>query len=312
MPVGDVWVPHVFKIAEESQSKIQVEIPPNGSQDVVVHPQIGALFGGYALVVKLEGHGSVFAATLVRTVKPDRGRVQFPTYALDTTWDEFMNEGVFSLFEMLGIKGMRMGGAYEPQTEPGYQRNMNRLDEYMQWASKHDVTVMLTLGDGDDWADQALKQPRPWLSPDNRMLDTKDDRAWLPSYDDDFQKWVQRIPTKYGWPTGNLNAVELWNEPWEAISISGWGADIPRYREMFTHMAEGVEAARKAAGVKVLIGGTCSGSNARDKLFSDGSDHFLKWLDFVSIHYQALAADPSEVPEWVHRKDRLPTLDSEC
>jgi len=302
VPAGDVWVPHVFKIAAESQAPISVDIPATGSQDVIVHPQIGKLFGGYALILKLDGHGSVFAATIARTVKPDTGRVQFPTYALDTTWDEFMNEGVFSLFEKLGIKGMRMGGAFEPATEPGYRKSMNRLDQYMQWAKKHDVTVMLTLGDGDDWADQPLKQPRPWLSPDSKMLDTKDDRAWLPSYDSDFQKWVQGVSTKYGWPGGNLNAVELWNEPWEGISISGWGADIPRYREIFTHMAEGVEAARKASGVKVLIGGTCSGSNARDKLFSDGSDHFLKWLDFVSIHYQALAADPSEEPEWIHRK----------
>jgi len=302
VPVGDVWVPHVFKIAEEGKSPLLVDIPPNGSQDVVVRPQIGELFGGYALVVRLEGHGSAFAAAFARTVKPDEGRVRFPTYALDATWDEFMNEGVFSLFEKLGVKGTRTGGNYEPQTEPGYRKSMDRLDEYMQWAKKHDVTVMLTLGDGDDWTDQPLMQPRPWLSPDNKMLDTKDDRAWLPSYDNDFQKWVQGVATKYGWPAGNLNAVELWNEPWESISISGWGADIPRYREIFTHMAEGVEAARKASGVKVLIGGTCSGSNARDKLFSDGSDHFLKWLDFASIHYQALAADPSEVPEWVHRK----------
>ena len=302
VPAGDVWVPHVFKIADESQSPIAVDIQAKEAQDLVVRPQVGELFGGYALIVRLQGHGSAFAATIVRTVKPDPGRVQFPTYALDTTWDEFMNEGVFSLFEKLGIKGMRMGGPYEPQTEPGYQKNMNRLDQYMQWAKKHDVTVMLTLGDGDDWADQPLKQPRPWLSADNKMLDTKDDRAWLPSYDNDFQKWTQGVAAKYGWPGGNLNAVELWNEPWESISISGWGADIPRYREIFTHMAEGVEAARKESGVKVLIGGTCSGSNARDKLFSDGSDHFLKWLDFVSVHYQALAADPSEVPEWMHRK----------
>jgi len=302
VPAGDVWVPHVFKIADESEAPIAVDIPPKGAQDLVVHPQIGELFGGYVLIVRLEGHGSAFAATFARTVKPDTGRVKFPTYALDTTWDEFMNEGVFSLFEKLGIKGMRMGGAYEPETELGYQRNMNRLDQYMQWAKEHDVTVMLTLGAGDDWADQPLKQPRPWLSADNKMQDTKDDRAWLPSYDNDFQEWVKGVTAKYGWPAGNLNAVELWNEPWEGVSISGWGADIPRYREMFTHMALGVEAARRESGVKVLIGGTCSGSNARDKLFSDGSRHFLKWLDFVSIHYQALAADPSEEPEWIHRK----------
>lgn len=302
VPVGDVWVPHVFKIADESQSPIAVDIAAKEAQDLVIHPQIGELFGGYALIVRLEGHGSAFAASFARTVKPDRGRVQFPTYALDATWDEFMNEGVFSLFEKLGVKGMRTGGNFEPAAEPGYQKSMNRLDQYMQWAKKHDVTVMLTLGDGDDWGDQPLKQPRPWLSADNNMLDTKDDRAWLPSYDYDFQNWTQGIATKYGWPKGNLNAVELWNEPWESISISGWGADIQRYRDIFTHMAEGVEAARKEAGVKVLIGGTCSSSNARDKLFSDGSDHFLKWLDFLSIHYQALAADPSEVPEWIHRK----------
>ena len=302
MPVGEVWVPHVFKIAEESQSAVSVEIAPNGTQDVVVRPRIGELFGGYALVVRLEGHGSAFAATFSRVVKPDTGRVQFPTYALDTTWDEFMNEGVFTLFEKLGIKGMRMGGPYEPASDPGYVKDRARLDEYMGWARKHDVTVMLTLGDGDDWSDQPLKRPRPWLSADNKMLDTKDDRAWMPSYDSDFQKWVQGVASKYGWPRGNLNAVELWNEPWESISISGWGADITRYREIFTHMAEGVEAARKESGVKVLIGGTCSSSNARDKLFSDGSDHFLKWLDFISIHYQALAADPAEVPEWMHRR----------
>src|ERR1700733_5627108 len=127
----------------------------------------------------------------------------------------------------------------------------------------------------------------------------------MPQYDADFQQWVQHISTQYGWPKGNLNAVELWNEPWESVSISGWQADIPRYQEIFTHMALGVEAARKDAGVQVLIGGTCSSSNARDKLFADGSDKFLKWLDFVSVHYQALAADPSEVPEWMNRKSPL-------
>lgn len=301
VPSGDVWVPHVFKIAEEESTPIDLDLPATGSQDIVIQPQIPERFGGYALITDLEDHGRAFAATVVRTVQPDGGRTQFPTYALDMTWDEFMNEGIFVLFQKLGIKGARMGGPYEPKSEPDYEQRMSRLDRYMTWAQKHDVTVMLTLGDGDGWGDQPLRRPRPWLDAENRMLDTKDDRAWLPSYDQDFQVWVQQIASRYGWPKGNLNAVELWNEPWEGVSISGWGADTPRYREIFTHMAEGVEAAREQAGVKVLIGGTCSSSNARDKLFSDGSDQFLKWLDFVSIHYQALAADPSEVPEWVHR-----------
>jgi hypothetical protein len=301
VPEGDVWVPRVFRIATESSSPIAIDLPPLGSQDVIVNPLIGTLFGGYGLVVRFPGHGAAFAASFVRTVKPDVGRVRFPTYALDTTWDEFMNEGVFTLFERLGIKGMRMGAPYEPQAEPHYQASMARLNQYMQWARRHSVTVMLTLGAGDDMGDQPLGRPRPWLSPEGKMLDTKDDRAWLPAYDDDFQKWTEHIAIRYGWPKGNLNAVELWNEPWEAVSISGWGADIPRYRDIFTHMAEGIEAARQKAGVKVLIGGTCSSSNTFDKLFPDGSDYFLKWLDFASIHYQALAA-PSEIPEWINRK----------
>ena len=101
------------------------------------------------MVADIDGHGSAFAATLVRTIKPDEGRVQFPTYALDVTWDEFMNEGIFVLFEKLGIKGARMGGAFNPKADPEYERSEALLDRYMNWAKKHNVTVMLTLGDGD-------------------------------------------------------------------------------------------------------------------------------------------------------------------
>ncbi|HEY4978088.1 MAG TPA: hypothetical protein VII25_02880, partial [Candidatus Acidoferrum sp.] len=308
VPAGDVWVPHVFRIADYEAEPIEVDITGSGTQNVIIHPRIPEEFGGYALVVELEGHGRAFAAAIVRCVKPDEGRVQFPTYALDTTWDEFMNEGVFVLFEKLGIKGMRMGAAFNPKDDPEYARSSEILERYLTWARTHDVTAMLTIGDGDAKSMQPLGRPRPWLSADNKMMDTKDDRAWLPRYDEEFQGWVESVATRYGWPKGNVNAVELWNEPWEGVSISGWGADIPRYRDLFTRMAEGVEAARSKSGVKVLIGGTCSSSNARDKLFPDGSDHFLKWLDFISIHYQALAADPSLVPEWMQRKSAYGTV----
>lgn len=302
VPVGDVWVPHVFKISDEGSIPVTIDVPGYGAQELKLHPELPEKFGGYALILDVPGHGREFVATLARTLKPDTGRVQFPTYALDTTWDEFMNEGVFTLFEKLGIKGMRMGAAYNPKSEPDYDRSMKALNLYMDWSRKHDVTVMLTIGAGEGFGAQPLGRPRPWLSVENKMLDTKDDRAWLPTYDEDFQNWVQGIASEYGWPKGNVNAMELWNEPWESVSISGWQADIPRYRDIFTHMALGIGAARREAGVKVLVGGTCSSSNARDKLFADGSDYFLKWLDYVSIHYQALAADPSLEPTWMNRK----------
>jgi hypothetical protein len=301
VPPGDIWVPHVSKVADEGATSVEVDLPPSGSQDITVSPNIPERFGGYVLVVELLGHGRAFASALVRSIKPDAGRVQYPTYALDATWPQYMNEAVLVLFEKLGVKGMRLAASYSPESTVEYPKNMQELDRYMQWTQKHDVTVMLTLDSGS-MVTQPLGRPRPWLTPDGKMLKTKSDMAWLLSYDADFQNWVERISTNYGWPKGNLNAVELWNEPWESISISGWGADIPRYQEIFTHMALGVEAARAKAGVKVLIGGTCSSSNARDKLFADGSTSYLKWLDFVSVHYQALAADPSEVPEWMNRK----------
>lgn len=88
----------------------------------------------------------------------------------------------------------------------------------------------------------------------------------------------------------------------KGVSISGWGADCLRFREMYEHMARGLVKGREKAGTQVLIGGACSSTNTRDKLFGDGTDKFLQWLDFVSIHYQPLAADPALVPSWMNRK----------
>jgi hypothetical protein len=301
VPAGEVWAPHVSKIANECSTPFQLSLPPSGTDDIVIEPRVPERFGGYVLVADVAGEGRSFAAALARSLTPDKGRVQFPTYALDATWPQFMNENVLALFEKLGVKAMRLPASYAPESAPEYPALQRNLDLYMGWAKRHDVSVMLTLDNGS-MTTQPLGRPRPWLSSEGKMLKSKSDEAWMPQYDPDFQNWVERLATRYGWPNGNLNAVELWNEPWESTSISGWGADISRYREIYTSMAQGVEAARRKAGVQVLIGGTCSSSNARDKLFADGSDKFLKWLDFVSVHYQPLAADAAEEPAWRNRK----------
>lgn len=301
VPAGEIWAPHVSRIADEGSTKLKLDLQPSSTQDVVIEPRVPERFGGYVLIADVEGEGRAFAAAMVRSIAPDAGRVQFPTYALDATWPQFMNEKVFELFEKLGVKAMRLPASYAPESASEYAKLQGNLDLYMNWAKQHDVSVMLTLDNGSVKT-QPLGRSRPWLSPEGKMLKTKSDEAWLPQYDTDFQNWVERLATRYGWPNGNLNAVELWNEPWESTSISGWGADIPRYREIFTSMAQGVEAARRKARVQVLIGGTCSSSNARDKLFADGADKFLKWLDFVSVHYQPLAADAAEEPAWRNRK----------
>ena len=298
--VGDVWVPHVRRIEDCGSVPLSCSLPASGNAEVTIEPKVPVLFGGYALVADLGPQGRIFCAALVRVPQPDPGRVQFPTYALDLPWPHEMSEAVTTLFARLGIKGCRMGAAYYPTTWPDFDGHHRQFIEHLEWAQKHNITVMLTIGASG--AAMPLNRPRPWLSPDNVMLDTKSDYAWLPEYDPDFRAWTKRFVGRFGWPKGPVNAVELWNEPWEGISISGWGADMIRYRDMFRHMAQGVEEARKDDGVQVLIGGACSSTNTRDKFFADGSDEFLKWLDFVSIHYQPLAADPALDKAWINRK----------
>lgn len=297
---GDWWVPHVYRLGVVGTVPLSVSLPPRGTVRVPVKPRVPETFGGYVLVFDFGEAGRAFGAAVVRVPKPDMGKVFIPTFALDMPWPHEMSEAVMATFYKLGIKGCRLGIGYVPTTWQRFQEQLSQFDEWLGWARKYDITVMFTIGEGG--APMPLGRPRPHLNDRDEMLDTKSDYAWLPEYDDDFQKWTQTIVERYGYPRGMVNAVELWNEPWEGLSISGWGADMPRYRELYTRMALGVEGARARAGVKVLIGGACSSSNTRDKLFCDGTDTFLKWLDFVSIHYQPLAADPALVPQWRNRK----------
>ncbi len=157
---------------------------------------------------------------------------------------------------------------------------------------------------------QPLGRGRPHLNADGVMLDTKMDLVWAPDHDADFQQFVASIAKKQGWPKGPVTAMELWNEPWDGISISGWGADLPRFREIYTAMAQGVEEARRG-GADVLLGGCDSSTNTLDKLFPDGKDTFLKWFDVCTIHYQGLTA-PVLYREWINRKQgRVKIWDTE-
>ena len=175
----------------------------------------------------------------------------------------------------------------------------------MKAMADNDITVMLTLMTNN--AHMPMNCIRGLLNDkaEGRM-DYPGDFTAMPEFDGEFQAWVKEVALRYGWPKGPLNAVELWNEPWEGSSISGWGADMIRYRRIYTHMAQGIEEARKQADVKVLIGGACSSMNTEDKLFADGNDEpFLKWLDFTSIHYQPMCSQPALVKRFAQRKGPL-------
>ena len=297
---GDIWTPQMFKIADAGVVPIQVDIPARGSTKITVTLDIPDAFGGYGLVMDLGTHGRALGAAAVRTVEADPGPVQFPTFQLGSPrWHNQSNEA-FAFFKRIGAKGARMEvGAYR-MTGEDRKRMDEEWREHIKWLSDNNVTIMLTVGAGR--LPQPLNRPRPHLDENDTMLETKSDMAWLPEYDDEFQEWITMIAGEYGWPKGPVNAMELWNEPWEGLSISGWGADMPRYREIYRHLALGIEAARKENAVEVLIGGASSSSNTLDKFFGDGSDEFLKWLDFCSIHYQPMAAIPALIPEWTNRE----------
>ncbi len=292
---GDIWVPTVYKIGDIGTIPISVHAAPKASATFTITPDIPARFGAYALVLDLGSQlGKSFVASCVRTFKPEAAHGQYPALSLDDLGPKVLGR--------LGVRAIRWGFSYKPTTdkdfEPWYREQLRQLKEFQD----NGITVLAMVGGGEFTGPmQPLGRPRPWLDDHNTMIDSKFDLAWLPSYDEDFKKFVARLCADSGWPKGPITAFSLWNEPWEGISISGWGADMLRYREMYTKMAEGVKQARTQAGVDVLVGGCDSSSNALDKLFADGSDSFLPDFDFLSVHYQGMASFAGYKP-WVDRK----------
>lgn len=304
VPFGDIWVPHVKGPKSTDRVSIgAVEIPAGRRVVLSASPRIPERFGGYGLVLDAGPHGRYFLGSTARVVEAEPGRVFEPAYAIDMPWPHEMSAEVARTFSKLGVKGCRMGVGFTTTREPRFSQYLRQLEEHLRWCHENEVTVMLTIGEGG--APMPLNRGRPWLRDDHTMIEgAKEDLCWLPAYDEDFREWVRRICLLFGWPKGPVNAVELWNEPWEGVSISGWGADLPRYRELYRQMAAGVLDARRE-NVEVLIGGCSSSSNTRDKLFPDGSLEFLPILDFVSIHYEGLGASPGLDPLWMNRTGKF-------
>ena len=138
---------------------------------------------------------------------------------------------------------------------PNYAKDMDDFGKRLQVMADNDITVMLTVETGGDQSRMPLGQVRSLLNEKGEgKMGYPGDFTMLPRYDADFQRWCKDLTERFGWPKGPINAIELWNEPWEGTSISGWGADMLRYRELYTHMAMGIEEGRKS-GAKVLSGG---------------------------------------------------------
>ncbi len=288
---NDIWLPELKKLESCNPVPVEIHITPNGYTDITLDINIPEVFGGYVLVVDLGKHGRRFACSIVRTFKPDPSAIQYPKQAMDDMGADFLSR--------IGVKAIRMGIPYIPTSHRDYIREMETLDKKLKQYKDKNITVLLMFMEGP--ALIPLGNPRSFLDDNNVFLKTKQDYVWLPELDTDFRFYVKNICEKHGWPKGCVTGVHLWNEPWEGISISGWQADMLRYREIYRSMADGVMDARKT-GADVLIGGCDSHSNAMDKLFPDGNMEFLPIFDFLSIHYEGMES-PCLYPEWNNRTD---------
>ena len=293
---GDIWKPETYGLGVVDSVPVKVTIEAKGVANISVSPEIPARFGGYALVADFGPHGRQFITSFVRTFAPTMEKIQYPAQSLDDL--------PLPLLKRLGIQAIRTGVGYKATTDPDYEEWYAKEGKRLMELHDANVTVLFMAGAGA-WfhPNQPLGRPRPWLDENGVMLDTKTDIAWLPSSDADFQKFCRRFAADYGWPKGPITAFSLWNEPWEGISISGWGADMLRYREIYRHMIKGVQEARAEANVDVLTGGLDSSSNAFDKLFSnkESIEEFLPTFDFLSVHYQGLHSS-ANVKLWRDRE----------
>ena len=289
---GNIWLPELFKSADLPAIPIEVNLPPNGEQVIKIKADLPATFGAYAFVADLGASGRRFGTSCVRTFAATTDKIQYPKMSLDDS------VGV-DVLKRLGVQSIRMAVPYVPTTNPHYAEEMDKLNAKLGEFAANNITVMLMFLAGPD-TPEPLGRGRPHLDANGVMLDTKQDLAWAPENDPDFQAFVAAICRKNGWPQGPVTAVELWNEPWEGISISGWGADLPRFREIYTAMAQGVDEARQG-GAQVLLAGCDSSSNTIDKLFPDGKDTFLKWFDACTLHYQGITT-PALYKDWINRQ----------
>jgi hypothetical protein len=285
----------VAKVADGGSAPVSIEVAAKGYADVKAKLPLPAKFGAYAIVLALEGQGRQVVATCLRTIAASPERAQFPVYAIDMHGPEQEQ-----MFQRVGVRGTRQEmGTVGPEDKHGW----DEIDKNMKSLMEHNITLMVTVGTGGDYSKMPLGHIRGFLNDKAEgKMEYPGDFVCLPEYDGRFQEFVKTLLERYGWPKGPINAIELWNEPWEGISISGWGADMPRFRELYTRMAMGAEEARKS-GVQVLIGGACSSMNTEDKLFGDGKDEpFLKWQDFTSIHYQPMCTQPALIKRFAQRK----------
>ena len=218
---------------------VDVDLPAEGGF-VTVKPRIGDAFGGYALILDLGERGRAFGGHL-----RSRARAGAGTRLAADVRD---GPGLAARDVAGGVQCLQ---AARREGRP----HRRRLQHHSRRARG--------LGDGErpdaaahrglrrHAARAAAARARAALAERGRRDEGEASRRTSPGCRPSIpsSNAISRsVLMEHGWPKGPINAVELWNEPWEGVSISGWGADCLRYREIYQVMAEAVLEARQEAG----------------------------------------------------------------
>ena len=318
VPGQDMFHVAPRKLADAGETAITVQIPAKGFQDLEVKLRVPDTFGGYAILVQLAGRKPLLVGGMVRSLAPDAPRdPRFRRLAIDLE-DPIAISRLGAAPNRVGMSPISHDGE-DASYESEYQRvaaiikdlHAHKLPVTMEFGHGVPGTGKIhAIGRGRHHLAQKTKagETRPYGSlsaeeSDGKAYETNDysDLAWLPSFDPVAKKNIKRLLKEFAWPKGPIIAVDLWNEPWNGASISGWMSDDQRYREIFTVMAQAVEEVRKEDKAEVWIMSCDSSSNSFDKLFPGDDQDMLKWNDISSIHYQN--TEPvTTVKAWLDRK----------
>ncbi|MGI6346076.1 MAG: hypothetical protein ACOX2U_02930 [Limisphaerales bacterium] len=128
--------PVIFLMETLGTTELEARIPAEGGF-VTFTPEIGERFGGYLLVLELEGRGRAFGASVVRALEAEAGPVFEPTFSIDLPEEQEISPLLFNALRKLGVRGARLRSGYDafPQA-------------VAEWALANEVALPLDVNGG--------------------------------------------------------------------------------------------------------------------------------------------------------------------
>jgi hypothetical protein len=184
-------------------------------------------------------------------------------------------------FYRMGVRGWRSELGW--RESPDGKRDWEAYDKLFAAAEKAGCRIMVTLGGHSGWL-WTFGEPTPaagWR-PGSFGYSGTGDWVCKPEMYERYGRWITDFCRRY-WKNGHgaLWGLENYNEPWEGGGISGWARDMLQYRALQKVIA--TSARKVSPDIKILAASSIM--NTEDKLYSDGSKEFDRYIDIFTDHY---------------------------